>query len=128
MPERTIQKIKIYGSHRGRRFVGRYYINISYETWRTFDLKKFRTRVLCEINSLFDKDQKSVFNGSESGYCIPHYEYNYATKEWIYTLEFSSQLVRSIGIREGLYVDMLLTRIDKFGGNVVHIFPKISFI
>lgn len=117
-----IQKINTYDYSHGR-FKGKHYVEISYETWTTFNLGKPRTTISCEVNSLLKNKKESVFAGSEQGYCKPRYWVD-SKENAHHDLIFSSHLVRSIGIREGLYVDMLLTQVNYWGGDFAKIFPK----
>lgn len=122
MPERTIQKINVYNQSHGR-YHGRHYISISSETWKTFDLKKIGTSVICEINEMLDLKKKPVYSGSETGELKPRKWTD--SKYYIqYDLVFSPVLVRKIGIRRGLFVDALLTKVQRWGGEVEEIFPN----
>lgn len=121
MPERTIQKVQRYDFRQGK-FSGRHFIGISSETWKTFDLKNFFTTVQCEVNSLLDTNEKPVYIGSEIGFLKPRRWRD--LKNRYYHLVLMPDLVRSIGIREGLYIDMILTRVHRFGGSISEIFPK----
>lgn len=122
MPERTIQTIKSYNYTHGK-IKGRYYIAISYETWKTFDLDKMGTKVHCELNSLLNNKKKAIFVGSEGGYCKPYHWYGQKYGH-NYNLILDTNLVRRVGIRVGLYADILLTHVYRFGGSVEQIFPK----
>ena len=122
MPERTIQKIMTYDESHGK-FAGRHYIEISYETWKTFELGKLKTKVQCEVNSLLKNKKETVFAGSERGLCHPRNWYDDKERNY-YDLVFSSTLVQKIGIREGLLIDLLLIKVYRCGGTVIQIFPK----
>lgn len=121
MPIRTIQKIVMYNNTHSK-FSGRHYISVTPETWKTFELKKMRTTVWCEINALLNSNGKPIFRGSEKGIAKPR---EWTDNEHIihYDLVFSRNYIKKIGLREGLYVDMLLTHIERWDTSE-KIFPK----
>lgn len=80
------------------------------------------TTVHCEVNSLLDSTKKPLFVGSEGGNCKPYHWYN--SKGHYYDIVLDNKLVRRIGIREGMYADILLTHVNRFSGEVEEIFPK----
>jgi len=122
MPERTIQKIQTYDESHGR-FAGRHYVEISYESWKSFDLNKIRTEVQCEINALLKNRKDAVFSGSEQGFCKPR-KWEDDKEKKHFDLVFTPRFVRKIGIRNDLYVDMILKRVYSWDGNYIEIFPK----
>lgn len=123
MPERTVQRVHTYNRTHGE-FSGRHYIRMSEETWLTFDLKKSNTNMRCEINGLLNTNGERIFICSEIGDCKPYKWIEIKKRIRHYDLILSPKLVKRIGIREGLIVDMLLTHIIRFGRVKDEIFPK----
>lgn len=129
MPERNVLRVYANWQYEGLRQVRRYYSSIHQETGRAFDLQgklNDDEYLVGTVNSILDNlgQVLAVVNAGER------------FKSWVYWAQYlgnqyaiiiPDNLVRDYGVREGEYLDITFTEIQRpsYRGGSILIFPKV---